>query len=109
MSLLKIVLIKSVGVPASFHTVTNVTLNKSSDNASVNIASYYSQDVYAAGANPLAQSTVIVAALPKDGQDVWAFADEFLAKAAPDGADTSAVLEQFSAVNPYVFAGATIV
>jgi len=109
MSLLKSVLIKSIGVPADFHTVTNVTLNKSSENASINIASYYTQEVYAAGAQALAQSTIQVNGAPEANQDVWAFADAALAKAAPAGTDPAAILEQFAAINPYVFAGATIV
>ena len=109
MSLSKVVTIKSSGVPASFHTVESVTINKSSKNASVIVQSYYSQDAYNAGATSLAQTTIMLNAELAAGQNVWAFADAHLSAAAPAGADTGAVLEQFAAVNPYVFAGATIV
>jgi hypothetical protein len=108
MSLLKSVLIKSVGVPAGFHTVTNVTFNKGSEMSNVAVASYFSQDVYAAGAVPLAQSNVVISGLPAAGQDMWEFADASLSKKAPADADKSAVIDQFQA-SPYAFAGATIV
>jgi len=108
----KVVLIKSTGVPASFHTVTNLTVNKAGagglpSSTNVVVASYYSEEAYSAGANSLASTTIQVPGIPA-GEDMWEFADAALAKAAPIGADTSAEIAHFAAQNPYVFAGATI-
>jgi hypothetical protein len=109
MSLKKQVLVKATGVPAGFHTVSNVTLDKLSSKISIAVQSYYSQESYNAGAMIVASVTIVLDGLPEVGRDVWAYADARLAAPVPPGGDDTAEIVQFAAQNPYAFAGATIV
>jgi hypothetical protein len=103
MPLLKTVLIASIGVPASFHTVRAVTIDLEQKQSAIQVASFYSREVAEEGAHSIGTATVQVDALPTSGEDLTAFCERALSAPVPAGVDAA------SAGNRFVFADAEIV
>jgi hypothetical protein len=80
-----------------------VTLDDISKSATVTVASFLNADMKAAGKAPMYSQQIILAGLPPDGQNAFAYAEAQLADAEPPG-DGQPIFS-----NRYVFAGAEIV
>ena len=93
----------ATGATASYHVAKQVTLDKEGNNTSVSVTSYLNAEMQAAGKMPLYTQQIVVDGLPPDGQSAFAYAEQQLAAAAPDGDGTPTYANRFA------FAGAQIV
>jgi hypothetical protein len=73
----------ATGATASYHVAKVVTLDAEGKNTSASVASYLSAATYSAGKAPLYTQQIVVAGLPVDGKDAFAFAEQQLSAPQP--------------------------
>lgn len=107
MSLKKVIVIGSIGVPASHHVIRRYTVDLNAKTTAVEIASFYDAEVAANGAQAIGMANVSISEVPPKGADLLDFCERKLAEPVPADAGT----EPTSAGSPnrYLFADAEIV
>ncbi|CAB3795440.1 hypothetical protein [Pararobbsia alpina] len=94
--------VPTTGAPASYHEVSQITLDKASLSSVATIGSYVSADTKTAGKLPLYTQQIQISGLP-DSTDPFQWCEQMLIEAAPDQ-PTSGI-----APNRYTFAGGTMI
>lgn len=93
----------NTGAVANYHVVQQISLDYVSSNTNVQVASYVSQDAYAAGKFPVYNQSIQIAGLPVTTADPMDTVQADLIAAAPTDGTAS------TSPNRYLFAGATVV
>lgn len=109
MALKKTITIESIGVPASYHVVDNVNVSKSTNFTSAIVLSYYTEETFKAGKQPLSNPiSIMIAGVPPEGSDFFHYAEQVLSQKEPADGEADPT---FYAVtqNRYLFADAKII
>ena len=109
MALKKTITIQSIGVPAAYHVVDNVNVSKSTNFTSAVVLSYFTEETFRAGKQPLSNPIAItLAGVPPEGSDFFHYAEQALTQKEP--ADGEADPSFYPGTqNRYLFADAEIV
>jgi hypothetical protein len=109
MAIAKEITLDTTGGVAAYHYVASANIDRVSKFVTASVVSYVSAETYKAGKQPVSYAQqVTIQGLPADGQDLFAFVEAELIKAAPETDTASLIIAPYQ-MNRYMLAGGEIV